>query len=47
MILARISAGPVGFEHRVFACSICNYVEETVVAVDPRRADAVGWLATP
>jgi hypothetical protein len=46
MALKSISAGPVGFEHRTFGCAICDYVEETVVAVDPRRTRAVGWLDT-
>jgi hypothetical protein len=45
-VVARISAGPVGFEHRIFGCAICNYAEEVVLAVDPRRAGAIGWLAT-
>ena len=45
-VIAWISAGPVGFEHRVFDCTICNYAEEVVSAVDPRRAGAIGWLAT-
>jgi hypothetical protein len=44
MVLARISVGPVGFEHRTFDCSICDCVEEIVVAVDPRRTGAAGWL---
>lgn len=45
-VVARISAGPVDFEHRIFGCAICNYAEEVVLAVDPRRAGAIGWLAT-
>jgi len=44
MVLTRISVGPVGFEHRTFVCAICDYVEETVAAVDPRKTGAVGWL---
>jgi hypothetical protein len=45
-VVARISTGPIGFEHRTFDCTICNYAEEVVLAVDPRRAGATGWLAT-
>jgi hypothetical protein len=45
-VVAQISAGPIGFEHRIFDCTICNYAEEVVLAVDPRRTGAIGWLAT-
>jgi hypothetical protein len=45
-VVVRISAGPVGFEHRLFGCTLCSYAEEIVLAVDPREADAIGWLAT-
>jgi hypothetical protein len=44
-VVVRISAGSVGFEHRMFGCTICSYEEEVVLAVDARRADAIGWLA--
>jgi hypothetical protein len=36
-------AGPEGFEHRTFKCSLCGETQERVVACDPMR-DAVGWM---
>ena len=45
MMLARISPGPMGFEHRQFECSKCNSVQNEVVASDPMKSASVGWLA--
>jgi hypothetical protein len=45
MMLERVSAGPVGFEHRLFECPKCDHVEITVIASDPFKSTAVGWLA--
>jgi hypothetical protein len=44
MVLARITSGP-GFEHRIFECSKCDHVKEAVIAKDPTKSDALGWLA--
>jgi hypothetical protein len=45
MMLERVSAGPTGFEHRVFECPRCDQVEIRVIASDPLKSDAAGWLA--
>jgi len=45
MMLERVSPGPIGFEHRQFECSKCDHVEISVIASDPFRSRAVGWLA--
>lgn len=45
MMLERISTGPIGFEHRVFECPKCDQVEIRVIASDPLKSNAVGWLA--
>jgi Zn finger protein HypA/HybF involved in hydrogenase expression len=44
MMLARISSGPLGFEHRMFECPKCNSVQNEVVASDPMKSASVGWL---
>jgi hypothetical protein len=45
MMLARISPGPLGFEHRRFECPKCNSVQNEVVANDPMKSAYVGWFA--
>jgi hypothetical protein len=45
MMLERISPGPIGFEHRLFECPRCNRVEISVIASDPFKPKAAGWLA--
>jgi hypothetical protein len=45
MIVADISPGPDGFEHRKFECRKCGHIESEVVACDPLRSDAIGWLS--
>ena len=45
MMLARIFPAPKRFEVRTVDCSKCGHVEQTVIALDPIKAGAVGWLA--
>jgi hypothetical protein len=45
MALQRASPGPIGFEHRSFECPRCSHLETVVVASDPFKSMAVGWLA--
>jgi len=45
MLLERISPGPIGFEQRLFECPKCNHVEISVIASDPFKSNAAGWLA--
>jgi len=45
MMLERISPGPIGFEQRLFECPRCNHVEISVIASDPFKSEAAGWLA--
>src|ERR1700720_2999767 len=45
MMLARISPGPTGFEHRLFECPKCGSVQNEVVAGDPMQSASAGWLA--
>jgi hypothetical protein len=44
MMLVGMAPGPEGFEHRNFECGKCKHIENTVIASDPMKADAAGWL---
>jgi hypothetical protein len=44
MMLERVSSGPIGFEHRLFECPKCEHVEISVIASDPFKSSAAGWL---
>src|SRR5260370_10197427 len=44
-LLARISPGSMGFEHRRFECPKCDSVQNEVVASDPMKSVYIGWLA--
>jgi hypothetical protein len=44
--LGRVSPGKAGFQELTFECSTCRHIEALAVAIDPFRADAVGWLAS-
>ncbi|THD52541.1 MAG: response regulator [Bradyrhizobium sp.] len=45
MMLERVSPGPAGFEQRLFECPKCDHVEISVIATDPLKSGAAGWLA--
>jgi Zn finger protein HypA/HybF involved in hydrogenase expression len=45
MMLERVSAGPIGFEHWLFECPKCDHVEARVIATDPFESKTAGWLA--
>jgi hypothetical protein len=45
MMLERVSAGPIGFEQRLFECPRCDHVEIDVIASDPLNSRVVGWFA--
>jgi transcription elongation factor Elf1 len=44
MKLERVSTGPMGFEQRSFECPKCDHVEISVIALDPLKSKAAGWL---
>jgi hypothetical protein len=44
MIMTDITSGPEGFEHRTFECRGCGRKQTRMVACDPMKSDAVGWL---
>jgi hypothetical protein len=44
MMLERINPGPTGFEHRLFECPKCDFVQIEVVASDPMKSASAGWL---
>jgi hypothetical protein len=45
MLLSKLESGPSGFDCRTFECQKCGRVQMTVVASDPLRSGAIGWLA--
>jgi hypothetical protein len=45
MMLERVSAGPIGFEHRLFECPKCDQVEIRAIESDPLKSKVTGWLA--
>jgi hypothetical protein len=44
MLAVGVSTGPEGFEHRLFECPKCKHAEEKILASDPLRSSAAGWL---
>jgi hypothetical protein len=44
MITRDVAAGPEGFERRTVECSHCGFSEIKVIACDPIKSDAVGWI---
>jgi hypothetical protein len=45
MMMTDVDAGPEGFERRSFECRRCGCKETRMVACDPMKSDAVGWLS--
>jgi hypothetical protein len=45
MMLERVSSGPIGFEQRLFECPKCDHVQIKIIASDPIKSNAAGWLA--
>jgi hypothetical protein len=45
MLTADLSPGPDGFESRTFECLRCNHTEKRILASDPLKSAAVGWLS--
>ena len=45
MMLERVSAGPIGFEQRLFECPKCDHVQIKIIASDPIKSNAAGRLA--
>jgi len=44
MMLARVSPMPGKQERRLFECAKCGF-SQTVIAPDPIKSDALGWLS--
>jgi hypothetical protein len=45
MLTIDVSPGSEGFEHRTFECRKCSLSDTRVIAVDPLKSKAVGWLS--
>ena len=45
MTLARVTRGPIGFEHQSFECGACDHAEKIIVALNPMTPNAWGGLA--
>jgi hypothetical protein len=47
MMLERVSSGPSvsNVERRLFECAKCDHVEISILASDPFKSKAAGWLA--
>jgi hypothetical protein len=37
--------GPDGFERWTFECLKCGHTETNVIASDPLKSEAIGWLS--
>jgi hypothetical protein len=46
MLLAKLEAGPSGFDYRTFECLKCGRVETKAVSRDPMSSDMQGWVAS-
>jgi hypothetical protein len=45
MMTVDVSPGPEGFERRTFECRRCGEKDARMMACDPLKSDAVGWLS--
>jgi hypothetical protein len=45
IVTVDVAAGPEGFERRSFECRRCGCKETKMIACDPMKSDAVGWLS--
>jgi hypothetical protein len=45
MLTVDVSPGPEGFERRTFECRRCGQTDSQMIACDPLKSDAVGWLS--
>jgi hypothetical protein len=45
MMTTDVEAGPEGFERRTFECRRCGGKETRMVACDPMKSNAIGWLS--
>jgi hypothetical protein len=45
MTLSMIEPGPLGFDHRTFACHKCGSVRTMIISSDPMNSNLRGWLA--
>jgi hypothetical protein len=44
MVLARTTPARLGVNSQAFECVQCGHVEKVLIAVDPIRSSALGWL---
>ena len=44
MMSIGIEDGPDGYENRTFECLKCHHTETRLLAADPFKTDAAGWL---
>jgi hypothetical protein len=45
MLAASTAPGTSGYDYRTFECAKCDHVHMSLVASDPMKSDAQGWLA--
>jgi hypothetical protein len=43
-MIARITPGPSGFDFRTFDCAKCGHAHKALVANDPMKSNAQGWI---
>jgi hypothetical protein len=44
VMLERVLAGPIGYQHRLFECPKCDHVEIDIIASDTFKSKVAGWL---
>ena len=45
MLTLGVEDAPDGFENRTFGCRKCHRTETRLLAADPMKTGAVGWLS--